>query len=229
MIRGYGMNTVTEPTTPGTKAQSVKPAKRHIGKIIIIVVLVLLVGAATGVAGYWWRDMSAKTADKQKADQIATLQQNKTTLEKQLAAEKAKNAVAATPAVTPCSVQAPNATTTANIEASITSGNTAALGGYMAASVNVVFAAADALAPETPDQAIANITNFITSNTSAWDYNFSLPAATLNVYRNGSYKQYIPSTAIVGKATNGHVIAFSFDCNAKIATVFMAASDALLQ
>ena len=206
-----------------------KPSKKSPLKIILLILIVLiLIGSAAGAA-YWWRDKSALEAADKQAAEISALETEKADLEKLLAAAESGDALV-TDVTTPtvCSAIAPTATVIESIKASITSGNTAALAGYMASSVNVILAATEGVGPSTPAAAVTNITNFITTTNTAWDYNFALPAATLATYSAGEYKQYFPSIAVIGKATNGKVISFSFDCVGKISTVFMAASGELL-
>jgi hypothetical protein len=207
-----------------------KPVKKNYGKIILIIILVIVISGSAGVSAYWWRDKTATETKNSQSAEILSLTNEKKSLEKQLATSKADNVVVAIDKieVAPCTVIAPTAAVIDNIKASITSGNTAALSGYMAPSVNVILAATEGIGPSTPTSAVASITNFITSVTSSWDYNFSLPVATLASYSSGGYKVYFPSTAVVGKASNGKVISFSFDCSGKISTVFMAASGELL-
>jgi len=225
------MDNEVEPTEVEQIAQPVKPAKKTHRKTILLSLLiaVLLVAAAGG--SYWWRDKSAKVTAKQQAANIASLQQTTASLSKQLTAEKAKGTKAAsTPAEPACASKAPSATTISNIEASITSGNTAALEGYMAASVNVVYVGAMGSGAQTPTQAVTSITSFISPDTSSWNYNFSLSASTLSSYvKSANYGKYFPSNAVVGKATNNQVISFSFDCNAKINTVLLAANESELK
>jgi Tfp pilus assembly protein FimT len=203
-----------------------KSNKSNLGKtaLIVLLIILLMVGSASGT--YWWRNNSAKKYEKQQAASISQLQKDKADLEKQLAAAKAK-AVATPAPVTACSAKAPNAATIDNIQASITSGNTAALEGYMAPSVNVVIAASEAAGAKTPTQAVTAITNFI-GDPTVGSWNFALSASVLSSYGKGSYAQYFPSIAQVGKATDKKVISFSFDCNGKISTVFMAANEGLL-
>ncbi|MFA5003837.1 MAG: hypothetical protein WC498_00995 [Candidatus Saccharimonadales bacterium] len=215
---------------PTEEKQVVKPVQKTRGKAIVFGVLILLLLVAAAGGAWWLRDRSAKTTDKQQTATISSLQQTTASLKTQLAAEKAKNAKTSPTASTlACTPKAPGATTISNIEASITSGNTAALEGYMAPSVNVIIAASEGLGAKTPTQAVSAITNFISNVPSSWDYDFALPASVLSSYGKGSYSQYFPSNAVVGKATNKKVIAFSFDCNAKISTVFVAADESLLK
>jgi len=219
-----GVKTVdkVKKTSPNKKNKNlVKP-------ILLIALVLVLIGSAAGAA-YLLRDGTANESDKKRAAEILSLEKSMATLKKQLAALKAKDASTNTVAdQTPCTSIAPTATVIDSIEASITSGNTAVLEGYMAASVNVVLAASEGIGPSTPSAAVSSISNFITSDITSWDYNFSLPAATLSSYGQGSYSQYFPSIAVVGKAASGKVISFSFDCNADINTVFMSTSDELL-
>lgn len=218
-----------EPTEEKQKAeQTVKPAKSTRRKKVLIGLLILILIAAAAGGAYWCRDKAAKKTEKQQAADISSLQQTNASLKKQLAAEKVKNATAGADQ-TACASKAPGASVIENIQASITSGNTAALGGYMAPTVNVIIAASEGLGPKTPDQAITAITNFITPDTSSWDYDFSLPASVLSSYGKGSYSKYFPGNAVVGKASNMQVVSFSFDCNGKISTVFVAADESLLQ
>jgi hypothetical protein len=224
------MDKEAESTEVEQIAQPVKPIKTTRGKTIILgLLIVVLVGTAAG-GSYWWRDKTAKEAEKQQVANISSLQQTTASLKKQLAAEKAKTTkTASAPGQLACTSKAPDATTISNIEASITSGNTAALEGNIATSVNVIIAASEGLGAKTPTQAVTSITSFISPDPSSWDYDFSLSASTLSSYGKGSYSQYFPSNAVVGKATNKKVISFSFDCNAKISTVFLAANEDLLK
>jgi hypothetical protein len=97
----------------------------------------------------------------------------------------------------------------------------------MAASVQDVYAAADTIPAKTPAASVDDITTFVTDQiTGAWS--FPVSAASLATYRAGSYSQYFPSIAVVGGSTRHRVISFSFDCNGKINTVFMAANDSVL-
>jgi hypothetical protein len=216
----------SEPEEPIKEEQKVEPIEKKRRKPFLLVLLILLLVTSAACAAYWVRDRSAKTTDSQQAATITSLQQTNASLKEQLATEKAKATDTDTAA---CTVKSPTATVISNIEASITSGNTAALEGYMASSVNVILAASEGLGARTPTQAVSDITGFISSDTTSWDYDFSLPAATLSSYGAGSYSQYFPSGAVTGKATNKQVIAFSFDCNAKISTVFMATNEDLVK
>jgi hypothetical protein len=206
-----------------------KPEKssKNIAKIILYAVIGLAVIAGSVGAGYMWRDITANDTKKSQDSKISTLENTKTTLEKQLADEKAKYdaliANGGTQPITPCTSIAPSATAIDNIKASITSGNTAALVGYSAATVTRVFVSSAGVMTTTPATTVPSVTEFITDDNTSWDYEFSLPAATLTTYRNSTtYGKYFPTIAVVGKATNKKVISFSFDCTGKIDTIFMA-------
>lgn len=176
---------------------------------------------ASAAGAYYWRDSQANSFEKRQSDNISKNQTVIKSLREQLTNKVSNDSVA-------CTEIAPTATVIGSIEASITSGNTAALEGYMASSVNVILAASEAYGQQTPTQAVTDVTNFISNDINSWDYNFSLPAATLNTYKQGSYSQYFTNISVVGKATNNQVISFSFDCTGKIDTVFLATTASVL-
>ncbi len=192
--------------------------------LVILIVLSLMVIAAS--ASYLWRDKTATDAEAKQADEITALQKEIASLSKQKNKVNLKDDVAVVTEPTTCTVKAPTATVIESIRASITSGNTAALAGYMAPSVNVILAATEGVGPSTPAVAVSSITSFIKDATSPWD--FALAASVLSKYSASGYKQYFPAIAEVGKSANGKVISFSFDCDGKISTVFMAGSAEML-
>jgi len=210
----------TEPTHQVNKSNK----KLLVKYILAIIITIVLIGSVAG-ATYWWRDKTAKDFEKTLNSDISVLKKAKASLEKQIADGK-DGGVSNLP--TPCSEIAPEASVIENIQLSITSGNTAALEGYMASSVDVILAASEAYGAQTPTQAIADISSFLTDDINSWDYNFSLPAVTLNTYKQGGYAQYFSATSVVGKAANNHVISFSFDCLGKIDTVFLTGNANLL-
>ncbi len=220
---------VQKPKSDGQK----QIKQTFIGKSFLIGILVFVLMIASAAGAYYWRDSTAKDTEKQQSDSALRDKNAIASLTKQLADKTGQivtdnKVVADDKVVTPCTETAPKASTIENIKASITSGNTAALEGYMASSVNVILAATEAYGSQTPTQAVSDITTFISDDINSWDYNFALPAATLNAYAQNDYSQYFPTNAIVGKATNDQVISFSFDCNGKIDTVFMSGSSSLL-
>lgn len=213
-----------EPNEPNTEKTSSSPKKTKKGKLVALIVIILLLIGGTAAGTYYYRDRQAKDAAKQSAAEVKTLKDTVASLEAQAKSESTPTTTQTTPACTPVR---PSASAVENIEASITSGNTAALEGYMATSVNVLYAASDGIGTRTPTQAVSDITSFIGGSTVVWAFN--IPAALLSSYGQGSYDQYFPSTAVVGKSSQDRVLSFNFDCNGKISTVFMAAQESTLQ
>ncbi len=222
--------TVTEQTVVPTvliaETQTVKPAKKHGFKTILLILLILILMAASAAGAYFYRDSVASDAQKKNDASILDLKKTNTDLTAKLANEVAKNTLTTDQAVS--TVATPSAVTIANIKASITSKNTAALEGYMAPTVNVVIAASEGgSGVVTSTTAVTDITGFIVDATSPWD--FGLTASVLSTYSKGGYKQYFPVNAVVGKSANKKVISFSFNSDAKISTVFLSANESLLE
>lgn len=193
-------------------------------KIFLMSLVSLILVGAGASAGYFWRDKDAKSQAKTSQAENTSLKEKLAKSEKDLADAK-KTTTTTTTTTTDTACIAPTADAKSNIEASITSGNTAALEGYMASSVKVIIAASEGLGDRTPAQAVGDVDYLNPGGTNTWD--FALPAATINAYKAGSYKQYFPTGSLVGKAADKHVVSFQFDCKGKISGVFMAASDAL--
>lgn len=205
----------------GQPVPTVMHAKKP--KIKLILTVLLILALAGGAGGYWWRDKTAKESQKRQDTEIAQLKDKTSSLDKDLADAKAKSNTA-TATTTPVAV--PSAATVQSVKDSITSGNTAALEGYMAAKVTVTIAASESAGVRTPAQAVSDVTSYIKSATSPW--NFALPVETLTAFGSGSYGVYFPNGAVVGKAANKYVISFVFNSAGKINTVFMAASSDIL-
>ncbi len=191
--------------------------KKTLGMLLFALVLL----AAGAAAGWYYRDNKANDELSKKDSEISSLQADKTKLAADL--ETAKKA-SSTSTTSDTGVR-PNAATLDNIKASITSKNTAALEGYMASTVNVILAASEAYGSQTQAQAVSDL-EYLSSATN-WD--FDLPAATLATYQAGAYKQYFPASALVGKSSNNYVISFQFNSSGKISGIFMTNSAALLQ
>lgn len=207
---------------PQMSVKDKKPRGKTVKAVLLTLLVIVLMGASAGAA-YMYRDNSAKDTEKEQSDQIAALKIDKKKLEKELA-----NVSEGDESIVGCPAIAPNLTALDNIKASITSANTAALEGYMATSVNVILAASEAYGPQTPAQAIADISSFLGDDNAAWDYDFSLPAATIDSYQNGDYDEYFTDISVIGKNGQNKVISFSFNCEAKIGTVFMSSSEDIL-
>ena len=216
-----------EPPKMTPKMQSNKRSMTSRTVLTVAIGLVLMLAFAAGA--YFWRDNTANSVKKQQDTDIANYQRTIADLESKLAIEIAKNnGTSITPTEPVCTPIQPNSDVIDNIKASITSGDTAALEGYMASSVNVILAASEAYGVQTPTQAIADISSFISEDLNSWDYDFSLSTTTVNSYSLGDYGQYFLATSLVGKASNDQVISFSFDCDGNISTVFLASDEALL-
>lgn len=216
-----------EDITPVVKQVAVtskpKSVKKGNGKTIFVILLIILLVAAGAVA-YWWRDKTATESINNQTTNINALNAKLKTLETELAEAKLANPVDCDIS---CSPTAPSATVIENIQASITSGNTAALEGYMAASVKVVLTASEGPGSVAPAEAVSSISDFISAATEPWD--FALSASLLGQYATSSYGPYFPSIAVVGASANNKVISFNFDCYGKISTVFMVSDKSILQ
>lgn len=208
----------SEAQAKPTTATTTKPANPHkLKNILTILLVILLVGAAP--AAYFYRDNKAKSDLAKKQGEITELQ-------KKIADQEAKKAAVVTISTDKKETsQAPSASDIENIKASITSSNTAALEGYMAATVRVILAASEGVGDRTPTQAIADL-SYLDSATDPW--NFDLPVATLTGYRDGTYASYFPETAVVGKSANNYVVSFTFNSGGKISGIFVTPSDDLL-
>ncbi len=205
--------------------------RSFLNKCLFLILLFIVMFGLSASGIYWWRDTIATDFENKQATTISTLQKTISSLNTRLKQEKAKNATDSTPTDTDgddtsCTPVAPAYSVLENIQASITSGNTAALEGYMASTVDVILAATEAYGEQTRTQAVGDITDFI-SGESGWD--FTLPASVLSSYGKGGYGQYFTNIDVVGKSANGKVISFLFDCNSKISTVLLVSNEDLLQ
>ncbi len=208
-----------EPEQTATPTMPIVPAKKpsKAGYIIMGAVIALL--AAAGVVMYLWttdQSTKQKTAD---AAKIADLQNQITALKAEKADTKTDSAESDQAA------EVPSASDKENIIASITSGNTAALVGYMASSVHVVIAASESANDRTPAKAVEDL-SYISGATAPWDFNLS--AATLAGYAERDYKAYFKANSVVGKSADARVVVFNFDAAGKINGIFMSASDDIL-
>ncbi|NTW62311.1 hypothetical protein HGB25_02795 [Candidatus Saccharibacteria bacterium] len=203
--------------------QTKKSPKKVVRYLLVAAIALLLLSGATA-SGYFWRDQSANNQKKASDSTVKSLNATVTQLKKQLA-DADSSTTTNDSTTTQCTAITPTASVKDNIKASVTSGNTAALEGYMASSVYTVLAASEFGGSKTPAQAVTFVTDQIKGE-DTWDFNLS--ASVLSTYGAGSYTQYFPSTAIIGKSASGKVISFTFACNGKISGVFVAASDSLL-
>lgn len=211
-----GDEEVVEPKQ--TEQKPVKQKKSVPKWMWVFLVVVLL--AAVGYGVYYWQqtkvDEQVNKVNGLTAINGALMEEN-AKLTKQL--KSAKSAAAET------SASSPSAADLENIKAAITSGNTAALEGYMADKVTVIIAASEGLGTRTPAQAISDL-DYVSDGTSPWD--FALSSATISGWASGDYASYISSDGLIGKSANNYVVAFKFDSAGKISTIFMTNNASLL-
>ncbi len=187
------------------------------GVISVLLIVLVVVLLAAGAGFYVWQ----KNANKTPASSTPSSSSSKPDT-------TPKKTTASTPATDKTACKDPSSSVVENVQASISSGNTAALEGYMASTVKVILAATEGIGDQTPTQAVGDITTFIGDpTTTSWD--FALPAATITGYKATPYVTYFPTNAVVGKSSTDKVISFSFDCTGKINVVFEAGKSSLLQ
>lgn len=218
-------------------AKPVKAKKKLSKQKILTIVVVILAAIALLTGGLYYMQITdaQQQAEQQQAqvdeleDKIATLEKSiedaKKTEAAESAAQAAKDAKAAAAAALAKKLSTLTQDQINNITDSIKSMNTVALEGYLADSVNVVFAASEKAGPRTPAQAIADLA-YLSSATSPWS--FALPAATTDAWKTGDYKTYLKDATIFGKSANGYVVAMKTNASAKIDLIFVSASADLL-
>ena len=102
----------------------------------------------------------------------------------------------------------------ANVVDAMNSGNTAAIDGYLAPSVYIVYAASENAGNVTDHALIVSNLSNATADGVTWD--FDLPASLIENYRNnpgagGSYTAYFPENALVGKSSADYVLSFTVE------------------
>lgn len=96
-----------------------------------------------------------------------------------------------------------------NVQDAITSGNTAALEGYLSDPVNLIIMASECCWDITPAQAVAEL-GYVTSAPGPW--NFALPAATIDGWRtNVYYGSQFTGDDITGRASDGTIVSFGIE------------------
>ncbi len=108
--------------------------------------------------------------------------------------------------------EAADAEMRANIVDAMSSGNTAALDGYLAGTVYMKYAASEVAGDVSDHVRIINNLSAVTSPTAVWDFN--LPASVVENYRNnsgsaGAYVEDFPEGALVGRSSEDKVISFT--------------------
>jgi hypothetical protein len=119
----------------------------------------------------------------------------------------------------------PSADRVQHFAEAISSGNTAALEGDLAAPVNVILYGTECCGSVSPVDAINTLGNIEDDLTATWD--FAPSAATLDGYRAGPYAEYFPVNAVVGISNTGHLVSFTLDPSGTVTTLFISGVTAL--
>lgn len=210
--------------TPIPATAAGQPPHHHpkpIGKIIVGGVILLLL-VIIGVLA--WQLSVCLDHDKKADADNKLLQQQVDGFKKQIEDAKKSSATPDSSPTTQCTNDV-SPSLRENIADALGSKNTAALQGYMASSVNVVIAASEKGGNEAPADAVKSL-EYTHNGIAPWS--FSLPGAEIAAYQAGSYKQYFPTNAYVGKSKDNMIVSFGFDCSGKINMVFMAVNADLL-
>ena len=211
-----------KPETNTTKATKTKSKKgSFIKKLFYFLVIIILI-AGSGIGGYYLRDQSAKTDNDKNKTAISNLTKLNKNLSEQLSELTADDETDSTQsfAVASCTSTANNnvkSSTVENIQASITSGNTAALEGYMASSVCFVLAASDGIGDVTAATAVETLTDYL-PNGDTWT--FSPTTSELASYKSGNYSNFFVDGAIIGKSSSNKIVVISFNEAGKIDVIF---------
>jgi Tfp pilus assembly protein PilV len=198
---------------------SFKLPKENNSKAGIWILIALLV-VALGVIGWLvWQYMTLSQQNTNLRNENAGLQNqiNELSAKSSTPEESSSASALCDPTVT--------ADLKANIADAISSGNTAALEGYMDSTVNVIVAASEGVGPRTPSEAIADLA-YLEGGADPWDFN--VDAGTIATWDAGFYTDYFDDNTYAGRAANGMVVVFDFNECGKINEVFMVANEELL-
>lgn len=189
----------------------------------IWVALQIIFWIAVFVAGMWYyQQLKINELNDQKAEVTKQLQESRAAQKKAEAelADAQKELASTSTSVTtvpPLLKQ--------NVEAAVSSGNYAALDGYMADKITYALAASSGAGTLTKAQAIKQL-EYLNSGTSPW--NFAIATATLTKYKSGAYSTYLNDDVIFGVSGNKYFVSFHLDSNNKIDQFFIASSTDLL-
>ena len=93
-----------------------------------------------------------------------------------------------------------------NIREAITSGNTAAIEGYLSNPVRVIIMSSECCWDITPAEAVSNL-SYVTGAPGPW--NFSLPSTTTAPWHTNTYYGYLfTGDDITGRASDGTIVSF---------------------
>ena len=112
-----------------------------------------------------------------------------------------------------------------NLKASIESGNTAALEGYLSSPVNFIIAASECCGPLTPLEAISGL-DYLSGATGPWAI---ATESLVAEYRTGSYGEYFPEGAfgLLSNDTDPYVVSFSTE-GKQVTGLFIAGGESVL-
>jgi hypothetical protein len=192
-----------------------KQSKKQKWVIWLLIAIILLLLVSIGYM--WWLLQNCN-------DTKAALENDKQQLQAQIDTLAQQKAEPVEEPVVVCS-DTPTDALKSNIKAALNTKNTAVFTSYVSNPVLFVLAASEKGGDETPDQAAASM-EYTHSATGPWDFN--LPQTTLDAYDAGFYTNYFDANTYVGRAADGMVTAFDFDCNGKINQIFVAANEDLL-
>jgi hypothetical protein len=105
-----------------------------------------------------------------------------------------------------------------NIREAITSGNTAAIEGYLSNPVRVIIMSSECCWDITPAEAVSNL-SYVTGAPGPW--NFSLPSATTDPWHTNTYYGYLfTGDDITGRAADGTIVSFGIS-GGQVTTILM--------
>lgn len=204
---------VVDVSVPVKKTKKIKPMYFRL--------LALTVAGAAVLGVYAWQNNELANIRADYESQISNLEYQLAKLQKAAKTATNKKSAEKTAEIT----EIP-AATKENVEAGISSGNTAAIEPYMNNSVKVILAASEGIGDRTPAQAVGDLA-YLNNAVAPWD--FDLPAATITDWQSGDYASYFPdSLRIIGRSADGYVVVFKFNSSGKITDIFMSVNDDLL-
>jgi len=113
----------------------------------------------------------------------------------------------------------------ANLVDAVSSGNTAAIDGYLAERVRVVIAASEADMQQSAVDAVLSL-DYVQPGVGVWD--FEIDPELVAVYAGSPYYgQFFPADAIVGRSSAGPLVSFVPDGDT-IGTIFMSIDENLV-
>lgn len=190
-------NDISTPPDPKAWRHKNKNKKKRTSRkfkiIIVIAILVLCIGAGIGV--YFWQKSKAVTGTASTTNTKNT----DTAKDENLAKISDEQKV--------------------NIEGAIVFKNYSFLEQYMAGSVQVTGVEPKLSKVDSPAQAVADL-KYLDGFTGQWS--FDLQEASINSFKQGSYKSHFKSNTVVGKSTDGYHAIFNFDESGKINSILLS-------